>query len=173
MNAIWPESDHTIMWSDAVERRTHHISSKTTWRLAQGAAAPRCHLAWIPDQAFQALRQAQLQVRERSRPWTQVLPLGQSLERATLHGVCPSGPVRQGLRVSRQLPSTTPDPGRSLRHQPRTPEAQGGVLSHAREGRLSLQCDRSTNRGRSDRQHVGRLAGRREIPETLFGGEWS
>jgi hypothetical protein len=173
MNRIWQQSDHIKMWSDAVERRTHHNSAKTTWRLAQGSAAPRRHFARLPDQALQALRQAQLQVRERSRSWTQVLPLGQSLERATLHGIRPSGPVRQGLRVSRQLPSTTPDPRRGLRHQPRTPEAQGGVLSHAREGRLSLQFDRSRNRRRPDRQHVGRLAGRRQIPETLFGGERS
>lgn len=170
MNKIRPQSDHIIEWSDYLERRTYHITSKTAQSLAQGSAASRCRPAGLPDQAFQTLRQAQLQVRPRTRSRTQVLLVGQSLKCTAVHGVRPAGAVRQSVRVSGQLSPTARDPRGDLRHQPRVAETQGGVLRDGREGRHGQPLDRPSGRRRPHRKHAGRLVVRRGFSTTLYGG---
>lgn len=173
MNTIRPQSDHSKKWSDYLERRIHHITSKTAKILTQGSAASRCGPAGLPDQAFQALRQTQLQMRKRTWSWAQVLLVGQSLKRAAIHGVCPAGAVRQSLRVSGQLSPTARDPRGDLCHQPRVAETQRGVLRDGREGCHGQPLDRPSGRRRPHRQYAGRLVVRRGFSTTLYGGSRS
>jgi hypothetical protein len=55
---------------------------------------PRSSFAGLPHRALQTMRQARMQVCTRPRSWPQVLPLGQSLWRATANGVNTSKRLR-------------------------------------------------------------------------------
>lgn len=135
-------------------------------------ATPRSSFAGLPNRALQALRQAGMQVRSRSRSWPQVLPLGQSLWPATANGLPPPGLSKPGQRVSCQLPPSPRDLGRDLRHQSRTAMPPRGALSHSHEtcSGLALRFLRSQTRRPAPGQYALRLARRRTQRRSRRGG---
>jgi hypothetical protein len=135
-------------------------------------ATPRSSLAGFAHRALQTLWQAGMQVRPRSRSWPQVLSLGQSLWSATANGLPPPELSKPGQRVSRQLPSSTRDLGRGLRHQSRTTMPPRGALSHSHEtcSGLALLSLRSQTRRPAPGQYALRLARRRTQRRSHRGG---
>jgi hypothetical protein len=164
VNRFVLQADQLYTWSD-----THVLPTAQTnfCRLASTPptatappATPRSSFAGLPHRALQALRQAGMQVRSRSRSWPQVLPLGQSLWPATANGLHPPGLSKPGQRVSRQLPSSPRDFGRDLRHQSRTATPPRGALSHSHEPCccLALRSLRSQTRRPALGQYALRMA---------------
>jgi hypothetical protein len=170
------QADQLYTWTD-----THALPTAQTdfCRLASTPstaiappATPRSSLAGFAHRALQTLRQAGMQVRPRSRSWPQVLPLGQSLWSATANGLHPPGLSQPGQRVSRQLPLSTRDLGRGLRHQSRTAMPPRGALSLPHEPCfcLALRSLRSQTRRPAPGQYALRLARRRTPWRSRRGG---
>lgn len=176
MNQTGLQADQLDTWSV-----THGIPTAQTnfCRLASTPptaiappATPRSSLARFAHRALQTLWQAGMQVRPRSRSWPQVLPFGQSLWSATANGLHPSELSKPGQRVSRQLPSSTRDLGRGLRHQSRTAMPPRGALSHSHDpcSGLALLSLRSQTRRPAPGQYALRLARRRTQRRSHRGG---
>ena len=170
------EADQLYTWSDTYALPTaqtdfRRVASTPPTALAP-PATPRSSFAGFPHRALQAMRQAGMQVRPRSRSWTQVLPLSQSLWPATANGLHLPGLSKPGQRVSRQLPSSPPDLGRGLRHQPRTATPSRGALSHPHEtcSGFALRSLRSPTRRPTPGQYALRLARRRTPWRSHRGG---
>ena len=145
-------SDQLLAWSDENSETDHR-------RLAQASPSAPAPIAptqscppRVPHRALQALRQARVQVRRRSRPWPQVLSFGEPLGLAATDGLCAAGSSRPGCRIYRQLSPSPRNLGSDLRDQPRTPAPPGGAL----KGRYG----RTLRPPSSDRCRVGRRASR-------------
>lgn len=176
MNRTALQADQLCTWSDS---HAHPTAQTNFCRVASTPptaltppAAPRSSFAGLPHRALQALRQAGMQVRSRSRSWPQVLPLGQSLWPATANGLPPPALSKPGQRVSRQLPPSPRDFGRDLRHQSPTAMPPRGALSHLHEpcSSLALRFLRSQTRRPTPGQYALRLARRRIHGRSHRGG---
>src|SRR5215469_18760126 len=134
-------------------------------------AAARSSAPWFSYQALQTLRQTGLQMRPRPRPWSKVLPVGQSLRATAANGLRSTGLSARNHRISSQ-PSTTPsDFGRDLRHQSRVVVPPRGILRNCYESCpsrsvASLRC-RTWQSAR--RQHAVRLARQRSSRKSHGG----
>jgi len=170
------QADQLCTWSD-----THALPTAQTdfCRVASAPptaiappATPRSSFAGLSHRALQAMRQAGMQMRPRSRSWTQVLPLGQPVWSATANGLHPPGLSPPDHRISCQLPSSTRDLGRGLRHQSRTAMPPRGALSHPHEpcSRIALRLLRSPRRRPAPGQYALRLARRRTPWRNHCGG---
>src|SRR5260370_12075764 len=85
------------------------------------AATPRSLAPRFPHRAIQALRQAGMQMRPRSRSRPQVLPLHKLPGTAPANGLCVPGFSEAGHRGPRPLPSLSRVGGGDLRDQSRAP----------------------------------------------------
>jgi hypothetical protein len=176
MNRSKLQADQLCTWSDTNAITTAQtdfcrVASSPPTAIAP-PAAPRSPFAGFAHQALQAMRQAGMQVRPRSRSWPQVLPLGQSLWPATANGLHLPGLSEPSQRVSRQLPSSPRSLGRGLRHQSRTATPSRGTLSHPYEpcSCLALSFLRSPSRRPAPGQYALRLARRRTHGRSHRGG---
>lgn len=178
MNRSKLQADQLYTWSDTHVLPTAQTDfcrlASTTPTAIAAPATPRSSFAGLPHRALQAMRQAGMQVCPRPRSWPQVLPLGQPVWSAPANGLHPPGLSKPGQRVSRQLPSSPRDLGRSLRHQSRTAMPPRGALSHPHEphSRLALRSLRSPTRRLAPGQYALRLARRRTHGRSHRGG-WS
>jgi hypothetical protein len=171
------EADQLYTWSDNYAPSTAQTDfcrvASTTPTAIASPATPRSSFAGLAHRALQAMRQAGMQVRPRSRSWSQVLPLGQPVWSATANGLHPPGLSAQDHRISCQLPSSTRDLGRGLRHQSRTATPSRGALSYPHEpcSRLAaLRFLRSQTRGPAPGQYALRMARRRTPWRSHRGG---
>jgi hypothetical protein len=167
-------SDQLYMWS-VLNVRTHHLCSQATPQAiaAQVAAARRC-ASGLLGRTLQALRQSQLQVRRRSRPWTEVLPVGELSGPVAADGLRPSSRPRPSERARGQLRSGSRDPGGDLRDQPRTAASarttlrrngEPGTTPVAHRPHRYLSCCDAA------RQHARRPYRGRADAHTLRGGQ--
>src|SRR6516162_1233335 len=121
-------SDQLYKWSDENRKRTCYQPEKAPRCAFAPATAAQGSPARLADRAVQALRQARVQVRRRSRPWPQVLSFGEPLRLAATDGLCAPGISRPGCRIYRQLSPSPRNLGSDLRDQPRTPAPPRGAL---------------------------------------------
>src|ERR1017187_2925615 len=128
------ESDQLYTWSEINEekRACRHLE-KTPSSSRTPVAFPQGDPTRLADRALQTLWQARVQVRRRSRPWSQVLPLGELSGLAAADGLCAAGVARSDCGVCRQLPPGSRDLRGDLRDQPRTAALPGGVLNGRHE----------------------------------------
>src|SRR5438094_2223674 len=98
------QSAQLYTWSDThEEERACHLE-KTPSSSRAPTAPTQGDLAWLADRALQTLWQARVQVRRRSRSWTQVLPFGELSGLAAADGLCAAGVSRADCGVCCQLP---------------------------------------------------------------------
>src|ERR1700745_3353995 len=122
------ESDQLYTWSDENPEPTRCRIAETP----QCAPAPIASAPSDPPRfshrTLQTMRQAGMQMRRRSRPWPQVLPIGQLPGLAAANGLRAAGALRANGGVPGQLPPSPRDPGGDLRDQPRTAAPPRGAL---------------------------------------------
>src|SRR6516165_6050387 len=114
------QSDQLYTGSDKSTERAAGRLAKTS----QGSSAPIApapiHPAWLLDRALQAMRQARMQMRRRTRPWPQVLSVRKLPGLAAANGLR----ATRGLHTNRGVPGQlSPSPRNlraDLRDQPRT-----------------------------------------------------
>ena len=111
----------------------HCRIAKTPQRSPAPTAPAQGDPARLPHRALQAVRQAGMQMRRRSRPWPQVLSFGELPGLAAANGLCAAGVLRPDGRVPRQLPPSPRDLRGDLRDQPRTAAPPGGALKGRHE----------------------------------------
>lgn len=155
------ESDPYYDWS--VSRHRNRLDARlaaATKTACRPAAAFGVGTARFAHRALQALRKPRLQVREGSRSWTKVLPLGKPIRIDPANGLCSLRISTTGTGVCGELPSGTRHSQSGLRHQPRVVAAAAadiGTLSerdrHNPTGRFYSRADA----GRAGRQHAPRL----------------
>ena len=154
------QSDHLYTWSDENRSRTYCQPEKTPSGAVAAIAATQGGPARLADRTLQALRQARVQVRRRSRPWPEVLSFGEPLRLAATDGLCAARISCPGCRIYCQLSPSPRNLGSDIRDQPRTPAPPGGALK-VRYGRTL--CPPSGNRcwvgRRASRQYGRSLAG--------------
>src|SRR6478609_9087428 len=114
------QSDQLYTWSDENPEPAHCRIAKTPQRSSAPTASAPVDPPRFSHRALQTMRQAGMQMRRRSRPWTQVLFVGQLPRFAAANGLCAAGVLRPNCRVPGQLPSSPRDPRGDLRDQPRT-----------------------------------------------------
>jgi|SRR3954447_1417525 len=163
------ESDQLYTWSD--EQHTEGATGDLA-QTPHGSPAPTTSTpgdpAWLPDRALQALRQAGMQMRRRSRSRSQVLPVCQLPGFAAANGLRATGVLHANSGTPRQLSPSPRDLRGDLRDQPRAAAPPRGALRNGRERSAFLAggaygCE--TGR-RAPRQYARRLAGR---PSKRFG----
>src|ERR1022692_3218399 len=92
MSTLHLLSDHVYDWSAQSIEQVIACAAQAQADVTAEASAVGCDLARLADRALQALRQAGLQVcRGWSRPWPEVLPVGELSRRATADGLCAAG----------------------------------------------------------------------------------
>lgn len=167
MNLLDICSDQLFKWSDHRGRRYGYkeeinpISAKAPSGSVTQTSSSRRHSSRLPHRTLQALWQAWLQVRQRPRPWPQILSVGEFPEFAAASGLCPTGASRQDHAISRQLSACSRSVRRNLRDQSRIAASEGGALRTHDEHRLffAYRTNRSSIGKHYRRQHARELAG--------------
>ncbi len=121
-------SDQSYTWSASSDRSDFFSPQATAQATASQASASGLGTPRLPDRALQALRQSELQVRTGSRPWAQVLPVGELSGPLATDGLRAASRARAGRRMGGQLQAGSRDPGGDLRDQPRTTTAARAAL---------------------------------------------
>ena len=121
-------SDQLYTWSDENRNRACCQPEKTPSGAVAAIATTQGSPARLANRTLQALRQARVQVRRRSRPWPEVLSFGEPLGPAATNGLCAAGISRPGCRIHRQPSASPRNLGNDLRDQSRAPAPPGGAL---------------------------------------------
>jgi hypothetical protein len=156
-------SDHVYDWSARSIKQDIIGITQAPTDLAARAAATGCDLARLADRALQALWQAGLQMRRRSRPRPEVLPVGELSRRATADGLRATGRCGRHSGARRELPRGAHGSRGGLRNQPRTVTAPRGALRLGGERNVAAAhpTDRRFRRCAAPRQHGRGMARRR------------
>ena len=135
-------SDHVYDWSARSIKQDIVGIAQAPPELAAGAAAIGRDLARLADRALQALRQARLQMRRRSRSRPQVLPVSELSWGAAADGLRAAGRCCRDPRAGCQLSPGAYGARRDLSDQPRAIAAPRGAVSTGGE-RSALIAHRS------------------------------
>jgi len=165
-------SDQFYTWSDGYSERTRRRTAKAPQRSCPPTAAAEIDSARLPHRTIQAMWQAGMQVRRRSRTWPEVLSVGKLSRPAAANGLRATGCLRANCGVSRQLSPEPRDSGNDLRDQSRTSAPPRGALErhHERVTRRRPRPDRCGVGRRVSRQYACMLARRRPGEFVLCGG---
>jgi hypothetical protein len=155
------ESDQLYTWSENSEPVHCRIAKTPQHSPAPVASAPS-DPPRFSHRTLQTMWQAGMQMRRRSRPWPQVLSLGQLPGIAAANGLRPAGALRPNGRVPGQSSPCPRDPGGDLRDQPRTAAPARGALKvwHAHSSFCPSHNDRCGIGRRTPRQYARCLARR-------------
>ena len=156
-------SDQLNTWSDHA-RHTVVDFAQASCPVAAANAGSGYAPAWLAHRTLQALRQAWLQVCRRSRPWPEVLPVGELSRPSAANGLRATGRSRRRYRAPGELPSGPRDHRGDLRDQPRTVTPPRGALRDVGEPAATAAhplLHRSAIGRRAHRQHARVLAHRR------------
>ncbi len=172
MSLIGLVSDQLYTWSDEHTKRTRCRPPKAPQRSCASTAAAQIDLARLAHRALQAVWQARMQMRRRSRTRTQVLSVGKLSRPAAANGLRAAGGLWANSGVSRQLSPEPRDSGDDLRDQPRIAAPSRGALSRPHE-RVAGRCPRLDRCGigrRAARQYARQLDRRQPREFVLCGG---
>lgn len=163
MSILRLSSDHAYDWSDRSIKQGVIGVAQAPPDAAAATPAAGCGSAWLSDRALQALRQARLQVRQRSRSRPEVLPIGELSWRATADGLRAAGRRGCDPGAGRQLPHSADGPRGDLRDQPRAFAAPRGAVRPGgeRSAPAAHRTDRHCRRRAALRQHGRGVAQRR------------
>src|ERR1700691_1041724 len=157
------QSDQLYTWSDKNENRTRCHLEKTPSSSPAPTAPAQGDPARLLDRALQTLWQARMQVRRRSRSWTQVLPFGELSRLAAADGLCAAGVACSDCGVCRQLPPAPRDLRGDLEDHPRTAAPPGGALNGRYErSAVRPPCANRCWIGRRAPRQYGRSLARRQ-----------
>jgi hypothetical protein len=166
------ESDQLYTWTDRNPKTVHCRIAKTSQHSPAPLAAAPSDPPRFSHRTLQTLRQAGMQMRRRSRPWPEVLLVGQLPGLAAANGLCAAGALSADGGVPGQLPPSPRDPGGDLRDQPRTAAAARGALKacHVPSAFCLPRADRCGIGWRTPRQYARRLARRQSKRFADWGG---
>lgn len=131
MSAGSVHSDQLYRWSDYYERTVSRptAKAKTSPRKTSSSGGDP---PWVSDRTVQTLRENQLHVSPRGapRPWSQVLPVRQSIgRRPAADGLRDRRVPATGASLPEQLQSDTGHFETGLRHQPRVAPPPREIVS--------------------------------------------
>ena len=128
MNKVYLLSGHCYDWSDETIGEILFSVAQASAIAAGKASTVGRGAARLIDRALQALRQTGLQMCRRSRPRTEVLPVGELSGRTAADGLRAARGYRGHTGAYRQLPQGTHGARGGLRDQPRAVTAPRGAL---------------------------------------------
>jgi len=172
MSAGGLQSDQLYTWSDRDEGKALGSFAKTSPSSSPPTAPAPGDPPRLSHRALQALWQAGMQMRRRSRSWPQALSVGQLPGLAAANGLRAAGALRSDHRVPGQLPPSPRDLGGDLRDQPRTAAPPRGALTghYERSTFRPPPTDRCGIGRRAPRQYARRLARRQPRRLANCGG---
>ena len=155
-------SDQLFTWSATHDDKIHVRLEKAPPGPAAQASLSGSHPPWLSYRTLQALWQAGLQVRQRSRSRSQVLPVRKLSPFAPANGLCAAGVLHPDKEVSCQLSARSQDLRGDLRDQSQTVAPPRGALrTHdERNTFLAHRAHRSGIGRRPPRQYARGLARR-------------
>ncbi len=165
-------SDQLYTWSDEYTKGIRCRTAKASQRSCAPTTAAQIDFARVHHRAVQAVRQAGMQMRRRSRSWPQVLSVGELSRPAAANGLRAAGGLWADGGVSRQLSPEPRNSGDNLRDQPRIAAPSRGALKRQHE-RVTARSSRLERYGigrRASRQYARRLARRQRTQFVLCGG---
>ena len=113
------------------------------------------HFERIAHRAVHQMWKTRMQLRKYSRPWSQILSLGQLSRPQTRTGVCSAGISGSGQGISRQLSESQTDIRRDFLHQSRTAKTEKTVVKNENGHSAGL---RHIDRDHGFRNHRGQYA---------------
>jgi hypothetical protein len=119
MNILAVYSDQLITWSDYARYRIVYFA-QTSYAVAAANAGFGHAVAWLAHRALQALRQTWMQVCRWSRPWPQVLSIGELSRLPPPNGLRATSRSGRRRRALGKLSPGPRDHRGDLRDQPRT-----------------------------------------------------
>ena len=163
MNNLHLLSDHVYDWSDISIRKIIVCVAQAKAVVTSQTSAVGCCASRLADRTLQTMREAWLQMCRRSRPWPEVLPVGELPRRTTADGLRASRKYRSRPRARRQLPRGAYSARGGLRDQPRAVTAPRGALRCGGERNVAAaqHPDRRCRRCAAPRQHGRGMACRR------------
>ena len=166
-------SDHVYDWSARSIKQDIVGIAQAPPELAARAAAIGRDLARLADRALQALRQARLQMRRRSRSRPQVLPVSELSRRAATDGLRAAGRCCRNPHAGCELPPGAYGARRNLFDQPRVIAAPRGAVSAGgeRSALIAHRIDRYRRRRAASGEHDRALAGCGTLRAGERGGE--
>lgn len=160
----WPRilSDQLFTWSSTCEAKKHLRSEKAAPSPSAQTSLPGSHPPRLSDRTLQTLWEARLQMRQGSRPRSQVLPVCKLFWFAPANGLCAAGVSRPDQEVPYQLSACSRDLRGDLRDQSRTAAPARSALRnpHERNVFLAHRPHRSRIGRRPSRQYARGLARR-------------
>src|SRR6516225_8662123 len=155
MNLCRLLSDQLNAWSDTYEQQIRFRSPQTPTGTAASTPAPGRRSARVAYRALQTLRQARMQVRQRSWSRPQVLSLGGLPGLETPNGLRTTTRLQPHQRVVGQLPAGPRHLREGLRDQPRTAAPPRATLKncHERYAYFARPSFRFAIRWRATRQY--------------------
>ena len=165
-------SDQLYTWSDEHTKGIRCCPAKASQHSCAPITAAQIDFARVHHRAVQAVRQAGMQMRRRSRSWPEVLSVSELSRPAATHGLRAAGGLWTDGGVSRQLSPEPRDSGDDLRDQPRIAAPSRGALKrqHERVTACSSRSERCEIGRRASRQYARRLARRQRTQLVLCGG---
>src|SRR3989449_4817320 len=139
MNSFGIWSDQSFRWSatyaEEILCRPTKAPSGSTWQ----AAAPRCHPSRFSHRTLQTLWQAWLQMRQGTRPWSQVLLVRELPKITAANRLCSAEPSCRDQEIPRQLSTRSRNLRADLRDQPRAAAPPRGAAARTEEHTSELQ----------------------------------
>src|SRR6516164_4230145 len=162
MNCLGISSDQLFTWSDTNDNKVHVCLEEAPPGPPAQTPFSGSHPPWLSHRTLQALWQTRLQMRQGSRSWSQVLPVGKLSPFAPPNGLRTAGVSRPDQEVSCQLSARSRDLRGDLRDQSRAAAPARGALRN-RDERNVFFAHRALRSGigrRPPRQYARGLARR-------------
>jgi hypothetical protein len=151
VNRLLILSDHITIRSDEYQGSASNSSAQTPSQLGTRLASDRAAVAWFADRDLQALRPAELPLRQRPGTWSEAISGHQSARRAAPQRLRPERHARTRCQFDRQLQQAARGSQRNLCDQHGTPTpARGSRVDRDGPGPHLL---RRRQGGRGSRRH--------------------
>jgi hypothetical protein len=151
MNRLLIRSDHITIRSDEYQRSAGNSSAQTPPQLGARLTSNGAAVAWFADRDLQALRPAELPLRQRPGPWSEAISGHQSAGRTAPPRLRSERYARAGCLFDRQLRQAARGSQRNLCDQHGTPAPARG--SRVNRGGPSPHRLRHRQGGRGSRRH--------------------
>lgn len=151
MNRLLIRSDYITIRSDEYQRYARNRSAQTPSQLGARLTSNGATVAWFADRDLQALRPAEMPLRQWPGPWPEAISGHQPAGKTAPPRLRPERHARAGCQFDRQLQQTAPGSQRNLCHQHGTPApTRGSWVDRGGPGAHRL---RHRQGGRGSRRH--------------------